>query len=127
MGQKSSKLKNVLEQLKEETDMSIADLKEWHKTFLEEHPSGLITVEEFVDMTQSAAPPGCNSEAFAKILFNAYDMDKNGTIDFQEFVLTMNIASKGSPAEKLSWAFDLYDLDDDGFISRAEALSIYQV
>ena len=34
-----------------------------------------------------------------------FDSDKNGTIDFKEFLLAIDVTSSGSPEEKLNWAF----------------------
>ena len=34
-----------------------------------------------------------------------FDTDKNGSIDFKEFLLAIDVTSSGSPEEKLNWAF----------------------
>ena len=39
----------------------------------------------------------------------------------------MSILSKGNPQEKLKLAFEIYDLNNDGFIERKEAESILTV
>ena len=33
------------------------------------------------------------------------DRDKNGFIDFKEFLLAIDVTSAGTPEEKLKWAF----------------------
>ncbi|OQR71580.1 neuronal calcium sensor 1-like [Tropilaelaps mercedesae] len=48
----------------------------------------------------------------------------NGVITFKEFIRAISITTKGSIDEKLNWAFDLYDIDNDGFVTRAEMLDI---
>ena len=32
-------------------------------------------------------------------------MDKNGFVDFKEFLLAIDVTSTGTPEEKLQWAF----------------------
>ena len=34
-----------------------------------------------------------------------FDTDKNGSIDFKEFLLAIDVTSNGCPEEKLNWAF----------------------
>ena len=34
-----------------------------------------------------------------------FDTDRNGFIDFKEFLLAISVTSSGTPEEKLNWAF----------------------
>ena len=58
-------------------------------------------------------------------LFNALDLDKNGHIDFREFVLGLNLSTKPLD-EKIRWAFRLYDISQDGLIQRTEIKQVRQ-
>lgn len=42
----------------------------------------------------------------------------------QDFLQSLSQASRGTVQEKLRWIFCLYDLNGDGFISKAEMTSV---
>ena len=49
--------------------------------------------------------PGGNVNEFCDHVFRTFDMDKNGFVDFKEFLLAIDVTSTGTPEEKLQWAF----------------------
>ena len=89
---------------------NISDFQEWHQGFLEDCPDGELTTAQFVEMYIKIFP-GSNSEKFSENVFRTFDTDRSGTIDFREFMLALHVTSAGTPEEKLSWAFRMYDVD----------------
>lgn len=115
----------ALNDLKKQTTFSGREIREWYKKFHTDCPSGQMDKAEFKAMYEQLFPKG-NSTQFADHVFRAYDTDGNGAIDFQEFLCTINITSRGSIDDKLRWAFHMYDLDGNGYITKKEVTEIFK-
>lgn len=59
-------------------------------------------------------------EEWASGLFDNFDEDKSGFLDFRELVICMSILSKGTFEERLRLCFDVYDSDKSGYLQRDE-------
>ncbi|PRT56101.1 Calcium-binding protein NCS-1 [Wickerhamiella sorbophila] len=124
MGKASSKLsKEELKELKEITHFESKELQQWYKGFLKDCPSGQLSRDDLRGVYKQFFPFG-DPGAFSDLVFDVFDTDNNGTVDFKEFITALSISSRGSVDEKLKWAFQLYDLNKDGLISQEEMLSI---
>lgn len=56
------------------------------------------------------------------------DKNKDGTISFLEFVQGLNSLSAGADNEdKLRFAFQIYDINNDGFISNGELFTVLKM
>lgn len=81
--------------------------------------SGTIEKDEFL------AIPTIQTNPLAARLLEVFDKDGDGNIDFGEFVSALSIfSSKGNREEKLKFAFNVFDLDNDGYLSNGELFII---
>lgn len=60
----------------------------------------------------------------AKIFFSIIDHNKDGLIKFDEFVLCLSVAYRGSLEERIDYAFRAYDSDGSGLVTRDELSSV---
>lgn len=85
----------------------------------------MLTKEEFQKIYRQFFPFG-DPSSFADYVFNVFDSDRSGSIDFKEFICALSVTSRGKMEDKLDWAFQLYDIDGDGKISYDEMLAIVE-
>nr|XP_055064670.1 Kv channel interacting protein 3b, calsenilin isoform X1 [Misgurnus anguillicaudatus] len=112
-----------LDQLQAQTKFTRKELQSLYRGFKNECPSGLVDEETFKSIYSQFFPQG-DATTYAHFLFNAFDMDRNGSIRFEDFVIGLSVLLRGSVTEKLRWAFNLYDINKDGYITREEMLAI---
>ncbi|XP_036912645.1 calsenilin isoform X1 [Artibeus jamaicensis] len=112
-----------LEQLQAQTKFTKKELQSLYRGFKNECPSGLVDEDTFKLIYSQFFPQG-DATTYAHFLFNAFDADGNGAICFEDFVVGLSVLLRGTVQEKLKWAFNLYDINKDGYITKEEMLAI---
>ena len=106
------------------TGMSAEKVKEQHCQFLTICPDGAMTKENFVDLSKESL--GDEADDLADSMFQVFDIDNSGTMDFTEYMLAINSTGLNSTEDKLKWMFDVFDKDGGGSISAEEIDALLQ-
>ncbi|OBS69502.1 hypothetical protein A6R68_01939 [Neotoma lepida] len=106
-----------LEQLQEQTKFTRKELQVLYRGFKNECPSGIVNEENFKQIYSQFFPQG-DSSTYATFLFNAFDTNHDGSVSFEDFVAGLSVILRGTIDDRLNWAFNLYDLNKDGCITK---------
>jgi len=104
------------------TSMSKEDLAHSYKEFKRDYPNGEIDKAGFARMVGDFLPENQRSPMLIDRLFNAFDTDNSGGIDFREFMIAISLSSSDNPEEKLLFCFRSLDVNNDGHLTRSEVL-----
>lgn len=78
-----------------------------------------MSVDEFMTITELQQNP------LVQRVIDIFDADGNGEVDFKEFIQGVSQFSvKGDKLSKLRFAFRIYDMDNDGYISNGELFQV---
>lgn len=107
------------------TQFSEEELRRLGKRFkkLDIDKNGTISIDEFMSL------PELQQNPLVRRVIDLFDTDRNGEIDFKEFVQGLSqFTVKGADKEaKLKFAFKVYDIDQDGFISNGELFQVLKM
>ncbi|KAI0207100.1 Hippocalcin-like protein 1 [Lamellibrachia satsuma] len=129
MGAHTSALRpEVLSDLQDCTNFTADEIREYYKEFIKDCPHGhlTMTVEDFKAAYAHVFPQG-DATVFAEHVFRTFSRGTIGSIDFRVFLQALSIQLKGGFMEKLEWIFHLYDIDNTGYTSRDELLTMIEV
>ena len=115
------------DQLVRTTGFTNAEVNDFHEKFKSSFPKGFVDKKGFERIYVSMFPHGSGAEKFADHVFRTYDIDGNGKMSFQEFIMTLNISAQGSVEDKLRSSFRMYDVDKNGYIKQKELTEILHV
>ena len=114
------------EDLLRSTELEYTKIYELYEQLLKEHKSGYLTKDDIKRMYNRKYFNG-NADEFAEHVFRCYDTDKNGKVDFREFMCGLSPSIRGTKRQKLNFAFSVVDIDGDGYITRDEMITVVKV
>ncbi|XP_078692059.1 neurocalcin homolog [Branchiostoma floridae x Branchiostoma belcheri] len=126
-GRKQSR--RMIAQLARKTNFNEKEVRQWQSLFLKDCPDGLLSEDKFVTFYCAFFESVDDQEkvSLARQIFRTFDQDGNGQVDFPEFLRGMSALLRGTTAQRLRWAFSMYDIDNNGVLSRPELLNVLKV
>ncbi|XP_007897746.1 guanylyl cyclase-activating protein 1 [Callorhinchus milii] len=104
-------------------ELTACEISQWYKKFMCECPSGQLRLYEFKHfLGLKNLSPAANS--YVEQMFNTFDMNQDGYIDFMEYVAALSLVLRGKVEQKLRWYFKIYDFNRNGTINKEELLHI---
>ncbi|KAF9682936.1 hypothetical protein SADUNF_Sadunf05G0160100 [Salix dunnii] len=99
--------------------LSEEQIAEFREAFflIDRDADGFITMEELATTVQSL--DGRPAKEVQAMICDV-DLEGNGTMDFEEFLIVMGRKQKENVAEELKEAFKVFDRNQDGYISANE-------
>uniref|UniRef100_H2Y667 EF-hand domain-containing protein n=1 Tax=Ciona savignyi TaxID=51511 RepID=H2Y667_CIOSA len=105
------------------TNFSKEELKKCYDDFKQKTANGKMDRTKFEDFYRTFFEQDPEMK-FVDHLFRTFDFNNDGYVNFREFVCGLSIATRGTPDEKLTWTFNVYDVNNDGTITLDEMLDI---
>ncbi|EFC47888.1 calcineurin regulatory subunit B [Naegleria gruberi] len=125
MGTNTSSLRpEEVEEMQKGTNFTQKEIKKLYKRFkkLDKDGNGTISKDEFLMIPELAVNP------LVKRVISIFDENGDGSVNFKEFIAALSVFNaQGDKQRKLEFAFKVYDIDGDGYISNGELFTVLKM
>uniref|UniRef100_A0A665V1D7 Guanylyl cyclase-activating protein 2-like n=1 Tax=Echeneis naucrates TaxID=173247 RepID=A0A665V1D7_ECHNA len=108
-------------------EVTLQNIQELYRKFASECPSGNLHLHEFKRIFGINSTSTEEESAYMENVFRSFDTNKDGNIDFMEYVAAVHLVLRGKLEDKLKWSFKVYDKDGNGCLDRQEVRHIVKV
>lgn len=116
-----------VQELRDQVDFTVEEINDWYHEYKKSLAKGEreLTQKQFRGVYNSLFAG--DATEFAEHVFRTFDKDNSGSVNFEEFLIGLCVSGGTDSDAQLQWAFNMYDIDGDGFISREEMRKIVAV
>ncbi|KAM3877117.1 guanylyl cyclase-activating protein 2-like [Diretmus argenteus] len=109
----------------QDEELELNSIQDLYKTFIIKCPSGSLHLHEFKSLfgVQSDTP----ESQYMDSIFRAFDVNRDETMDFIEYVAALHLVLRGKLEDKLRWSFKVFDSDDNGRLDQSEVMKIVTI
>ncbi|XP_061567363.1 guanylyl cyclase-activating protein 2-like [Cololabis saira] len=108
-------------------EVSLQNIQDLYRKFADECPSGDLHLHEFRRIFGVNSSSSEEELAYVETVFRSFDVNKDGKIDFMEYVAAVNLVLRGKLEDKLKWSFKVYDRDGNGSLNRQEVRLVVKI
>ena len=98
-------------------------LEAQHQNFLKSHGNGQMSKKSFDSMMKESYP-GVKTKKLSRHVFRMYDTNGDGSVDFKEFILALDILNNGTPKQNLKQIFRVLDTNNEEKIHVMELVEV---
>lgn len=103
------------------TNLKREEIKELFDKYSENNPDGKMDRDEFNRVYLSLRPEAREQlEKISSFVFKAFDSDNNNFLTYNEFLIGYALTTKGDLKTKIEYTYNLYDANNDGWLSVQE-------
>ncbi|XP_029316265.1 guanylyl cyclase-activating protein 2-like [Cottoperca gobio] len=108
-------------------EVTLKHIQELYRKFASECPSGNLHLHEFKRIFRINSNSTEEESAYIEHLFRSFDTNKDGNLDFMEYVAALHLVLRGKLEDKLRWSFKVFDRDGNGCLDRQEVRHIVKI
>ncbi|CAF1366114.1 unnamed protein product, partial [Rotaria sordida] len=113
--------------LKVSSNLTEEEIRDIYDDFKRQCPSGRMHKNQFLKCSKAFMESEDEKTDVPHVMFSVFDKNRDGTIDFSEFVLIIAMGNKEDLDSRLELVFEILDMSNDGRISYDEMMDFLEI